>query len=161
MLMLVDSAPAYRVLNYVNRYQSKSALPSSLTEETTAALTHLVRMNCCRSMISQSTVEILIHETVSALLNPSLICVPGMMVSMNKVCPWFVYFYYYYHSLLMHICKSNSRIYIYIFHAYAAACHACCSITISYHVPNGFDKHATRSNIFFPGYHFYNKERIL
>eukprot|EP00985_Skeletonema_marinoi_P006353 scaffold2749_cov128-Skeletonema_marinoi.AAC.5 len=74
-----------RVLNYVNRYQSKSALPSSLTEETTAALTHLVRMNCCRSMISQSTVEILIHETVSALLNPSLICVPGMMVSMNKL----------------------------------------------------------------------------
>lgn len=69
------------ILNYaLNHWRN-----DLLIQETITALEYLIRMGCCRSMISHSTVEFLISVIVSALLKRYMNEVSDIVLQMNKV----------------------------------------------------------------------------
>lgn len=61
-------------------------LPLSLINETVAALSYLLRMNCCCSEMKQTTVEYLVNGTVSALLDERINDFHDIVKPTNKVC---------------------------------------------------------------------------
>lgn len=67
------------------RGEKNSILPLELINETNAAVTYLLRMQCCRSEMRQSTVEHLVNTTVSALLDDRIHEVSDIVKATNKV----------------------------------------------------------------------------
>lgn len=60
-------------------------LPSALINETVSALSHLIRMECCRSKMTQDTVEKLVKILVSALLDERIHINHDVVKATNKV----------------------------------------------------------------------------
>ncbi len=73
-------------LEFAFEHGGKNAqLPSALINETVSALSHLIRMECCRSETSQETVEKLVKITVSALLDERIHINHDVVKATNKV----------------------------------------------------------------------------
>lgn len=81
-------------------------LPSALINETVSALSHLIRMDCCRSKMSQDTVEKLVNILVPALLDERIHINHDVVKATNKVRCFFL------SSELSICCKRLTLLYI-------------------------------------------------
>lgn len=76
----------HSALKFAFDHGGKNApLPTALINETVSALTYLLRMRCCRSEMSEKTVEHLVKVTVSALLDERIHINHDIVKATNKV----------------------------------------------------------------------------
>ena len=76
-----------RALEFAFDHEGKNApLPTALINETISTLAYLLRMRCCRSKMSEKTVEHLVKVTVSALLDERIHINSDIVKATNKVC---------------------------------------------------------------------------
>lgn len=93
ILCLTESSflSVFSALNFAFDYGGKNApLPTALINQTVAALSLLLRMQCCSSEMKQKTVEYLVNVTVSALLDERMHIDQNIMRATNKVWCFFV-----------------------------------------------------------------------
>ena len=75
-----------RALEFAFDHEGKNApLPTALINETVSTLAYLLRMRCCRSKMSEKTVEHLVKVTVSALLDERIHINSDIVKATNKV----------------------------------------------------------------------------